>query len=40
MEIHGNKPIKDFCQSKLDELFFDFNFDGIGEALEVAPESA
>ena len=39
VQIHGNKPIKVFHQSKLDELFPDFNFDGGGEAPKVAHES-
>ena len=40
VQIHGNKPIKAFHQSKLDELFPDFNFNGGGEAPKVAHESA
>ena len=32
VQIHGMKPIKVFQQSKLDEHFPDFNFDGGGEA--------
>ena len=40
VQIHGNKPIKAFHQSKLDVLFPDFNFDGGGEAPKVAHESA
>ena len=32
VQIHGIKPIKVFHQSKLDEHFPDFNFDGGGEA--------
>ena len=40
VQILGNKPIKVFHQSKLDELFPDFNFDGqCGEAPKVAHES-
>ena len=40
VQILGNKPIKVFHQSKLDELFTDFNFDGqCGEAPKVAQES-
>ena len=38
--IHGNKPIKVFHQSTLDELFPDFNFDGGGKAPKVAHKSA
>ena len=41
VQIHGNKPIKVFDQSKSDELFPDFNFDGrFGEAPKVAHKSA
>ena len=39
VQIHGNKPIKVFHQSKLDGLFPDFNFDGGGETPNVAHES-
>ena len=40
VQILGNKPIKVFHQSDLDELFPDFNFDGqCGEAPKVAHES-
>ena len=40
VQILGNKPTKVFHQSKLDELFPDFNFDGqCGEAPKVAHES-
>ena len=40
VQILGNKPIKVFHQSKLDELFPNFNFDGhCGEAPKVADES-
>ena len=31
VQFHSNKPIKVFHQSKLGELFPDFNFDGGGE---------
>ena len=38
--ILGNKPIKVFHESKLDELFPDFNFDDqCGKAPKVAHES-
>ena len=40
VQIHGNKPIKVFHQSKVDELFTDFNFVNVGEAPKVAHESA
>ena len=40
VQIHVNKPIKVFHQSKLDEFFSDFNFDGGGEAPKVAHKSA
>ena len=40
VQIHSNKPIKVFHQSKQDELFSDFNFDGGGEAPKLAYESA
>ena len=41
VQIHGNKSIKVFHRSKVDELFPDFNFDGrCGEAPKVAHESA
>ena len=40
VQILGNKRIKVFHESKLDELFSDFNFDGqCGEAPKVAHES-
>ena len=40
VQILGNKPIKVFQQSKLDELFPDLNLDGqCGEAPKVAHES-
>ena len=40
VQILGNKPIKVFHQSDLDELFPDFNFYGqCGEAPKVAHES-
>ena len=40
VQILGNKPIKVFHYSKLDELFPDFNFDShCGEAPKVAHES-
>ena len=40
VQILGNKRTKVFHQSKLDELFPDFNFDGqCGEAPKVAQES-
>ena len=40
VQILCNKPVKVFHQSKLDELFPDFNFDGqCGEAPKVADES-
>ena len=40
VQILGNKPIKVFHQSKLDELFPEFNFHGqCGEAPKVAHES-
>ena len=40
VQILGNKLIKVFHQSKLDELFSDFIFDGLcGEAPKVADES-
>ena len=40
VQILGNKPVKDFRHSKLDELFPDFNFDGqCGEAPKVVHES-
>ena len=40
VQIHSNKPIKVFHQSKLDELFPDLDFDDGGEARKVAYESA
>ena len=40
VQIHGNKQIKIFHQSKRNELFPDFNFDGRGETLKVVHESA
>ena len=39
VQIRGKKPIKVFHQSKLDELFSDFNF-GVGEVPKVAHEFA
>ena len=40
VQIFGNKPIKVFYQSKLDELFPDFDFEGqCGETPKVAHES-
>ena len=40
VQILGNKPIKVFHESKLDELFPDFNFDDqCDEAPKVAHES-
>ena len=40
MQTHVNKPIKFFYQSKLDELYPDFNFDGGGETTKVTYECA
>ena len=40
VQIHRKKTIKVFHQSKLDELFSDFNFVGGGEVPKVAHECA
>ena len=39
LKIHGNKTIRVFHQSKLDELFRNFNFEVGSEAPKVVHES-